>query len=452
MNWWQHVININVIALESMQMRVEHWVLTQVLIPAILAQIPALAFALGMAWLFSRPVCLRIARRIAPGYSWMDHSFRWVAAALIPVVFPGVALIFLWIAVQVAENLGWPYGLVRTAMNLVAAWVVIRVLTGFIGSVLLSRLIALVAFTVAALNILKLLEPVILLFDHTALTIGGVHITLLIIVKALFLLGLLMWLAMVIGRLLEHRLRASRSLSPSMQVLFGKLVRILLFGTVVLVTLNAVGLDLTAFAVFTGAVGVGVGFGLQRVISNLVCGLILLVDKSIKPGDVIEVGNTFGWVAALGARYVAVTTRDGKEWLIPNEDLITNRVTNWSFSSDQLRLRIPLRVSFRSDVRLAMKLIEEAARVTERVLEDPVPVARLVAFGDGAVDLELRLWIRDPQNGIYNVQSAVLLGVWDRFREHNIQVPFLQRDIHIGDGKELRVVLRRDADPSLAAD
>jgi small-conductance mechanosensitive channel len=218
-------------------------------------------------------------------------------------------------------------------------------------------------------------------------------------------------------------------LTPAMQVLAGKLVRMTLLTVAIVAALGSIGIDLTAFAVFSGAIGVGVGFGLQKVVSNLVSGVILLVDRSIKPGDVIEVEGTHGSVSTLNARYVSVLTRDGKEYLIPNEDLITQRVTNWSYSNDLIRLHVKLGISYGSDPHRAIELALEATRHVGRVVKTPEPTCLLVGFGDSAVDLELRFWITDPANGTMNVRSAVMLNIWDLFHTHGIEMPYPQRDL-----------------------
>jgi small-conductance mechanosensitive channel len=252
-------------------------------------------------------------------------------------------------------------------------------------------------------------------------------------------------------------MRRARTLTPSLQLLTGKLLKFTLVAIAVVFVLTSIGIDLTALAVFTGAVGVGIGFGLQKPISNLISGIILLLDRSIKPGDVVELSDpsgggerTFGWVTALNARYASLTTRDGKEWLVPNEDLITQRVINWSFTNDRLRLLTPLGISYDSDVRKAMELAVEAARESQRVLRDPPPVCRLMGFGESSVDLELRIWIRDPANGVVNIRSEVLLAVWDKFHENDIRIPFAQRDLHIKDDSELTVTLNRAKGPAAA--
>jgi small-conductance mechanosensitive channel len=374
---------------------------------------------------------------------WAQTGFPVIAHLAVSQTFPIVALLLFWSLTALASVFDWPHLLLTTCVNLLAVWLVIRLTSGFIRDETWSKFIAIVAFTIATLNILDLLEPTIEFLDSIGMTVGGVYLSLFSIATVVLQLAVLLWLAMVCSRLLEHRIRKARSLTPSIQVLMGKLMKSTLVVVAFVIALKSIGIDLTAFAVFTGAIGVGIGFGLQKLVSNLISGIILLLDKSIKPGDVIEVGESFGWVSSLGARYASVTTRDGKEWLIPNEDLITQRVINWSFSHDRLRLPIPVGIAYDSDVRLAIALVEEAALATKRVLKDPEPVCRLIGFGDSSVDLELRIWINDPSAGVANVRSAVLLEIWDRFHANNISIPFPQRDLHMREGTELNVVVHR---------
>jgi len=208
---------------------------------------------------------------------------------------------------------------------------------------------------------------------------------------------------------------------------------IALITVALLIGLNAVGIDLTAFAVFSGAVGVGVGFGLRKIVSNFVSGIILLLERSIKPGDVIEVGTTFGIVTHLGARYAAVRGRDGKEYLIPNENLIANQVINWSYSSPLVRLDAPFGVAYGSDLHAVRALAVEVAGCTNRVLASPRPVCHVTGFGDSAVNMLLRFWIEDPTGGVTNIKGEVLLGLWDAFNEKRIEIPMPQREVRIRD-------------------
>ena len=276
-----------------------------------------------------------------------------------------------------------------------------------------------------------LFDATVTLLDGIGMTFGQVRISLLAIAKGTLALVVLLWMMLVLSNLLERQIKRSDNLTPTVQVLLSKIVKIVLVTFAFLVAIGSLGIDLTALTVFGGALGIGVGIGLQKIVSNLISGLLLLMDKSIKPNDVIAVGNTYGWVASLGARYAAVRTRDGVEYLIPNEELITQRVENWSHSDSAVRLCIPVGVSYECDVRLAMDLCREASAAVERVLDDPPPQCLLRGFGESAIDLEMRVWINDPAEGRANVISELLLRVWDLFREHGIQIPFPQRDLHL---------------------
>jgi small-conductance mechanosensitive channel len=340
-------------------------------------------------------------------------------------------LIILWLLVEVAWTAGLPFRLMKIVASLLTAWVVIRLGAALVRDPMWSRFISLVVWTIAALSIVGLLAPTMAALNGVALTLGDLRISVLTVVEAVLSLAVLLWIATVVGRVLERRITAASTLTPSLQVLIVKLLKIVLSVIAVLVALRAVGIDLTAFTVLTGAIGVGIGFGLQKIVSNFVSGIIILLDKSIKPGDVLVVGNTYGRVNSLGARFVSVITRDGSEFLIPNETLVTEHVVNWSYSSDQVRLKLPIGISYRCDVRRAIALCLEAAGEVERILKQPKPVCLLMGFGDSSVDIELRVWIQDPMSGVSNVKSEVLLLIWDRFHANGIELPFPQRDLHI---------------------
>jgi small-conductance mechanosensitive channel len=215
------------------------------------------------------------------------------------------------------------------------------------------------------------------------------------------------------------------------QVLLTKSLKIVLGTLAVLIAIRSVGIDLTALAVVGGAIGLGIGFGFQKTVSNLVSGVILLIDKSIKPGDIIAVSGTYGWVTTLGGRYVSVRTRDGIEHLIPNETLISERVENWTHTGSRTRLKVDVGVHHDSDLPKVIALCEAAARETERVLADPEPKCLFLEFGESALKLQLRFWIADAQNGVHNVKSAVLLKIWESFKAEHVSVPYPQRDVHV---------------------
>jgi small-conductance mechanosensitive channel len=294
-----------------------------------------------------------------------------------------------------------------------------------------STVIAWAVWSIAALNIIDVLRPTIAVLDSIAVSMGNTRISLYSVLQSLLIFALLAWLALYFTGLLETRLRTSRALSPSVQVLFAKSLKATLVGLAIIIAVTSVGIDLTALAVVGGALGLGIGFGLQRVISNMVSGIVLLLDQSIRPGDVISVSGTYGWVTALGGRYVSVVTRDGVEHLIPNETLISERVENWTHTNSQTRLKIGVRVHYDTDVHRAIDLCQEAARETERVLEQPEPKCLLIEFGENALELEVRIWIADAHNGVQNVKSAVLLRIWEKFCANGIKVPYPQRELHV---------------------
>ena len=274
----------------------------------------------------------------------------------------------------------------------------------------LARLISVIIWSIAALDIVHVLIPVLNLLDSIDLTIGEVHLTVLSLIQGGLILVVLFWLAKKISVFFGHWIKTVQNVTPSVQVLLYKLLSITLFTLVIVGVLSYMGFNLTAFAVFSGGIGLGIGFGLQKVFANLISGLIILADKSIKPGDVIQLGDTYGWINYLGGRYISVVTRDAKEYLIPNEDLITNEVVNWSYSNNLLRLKIPIGIGYDSDIQQAMELMLEAAGEVARVLADPKPACLLMGFGDNSVNFQLRVWIRDPQNGVAQRQEPGPLG------------------------------------------
>jgi small-conductance mechanosensitive channel len=384
-------------------------------------------------------------RRILP---WLEFlSAQRNAAVFVeagrPLVLPIIWLAVLSLVITTAAAADWPRHVLAIFANLLAAWIAIRLVSQLVRNPVWSKVIAWAVWSIAALNILDLFTPMIAMLDAAALPFGEREISLYDVLRSTLALVVLMWLAMYLTGLLETRIRTSRALSPSVQVLFVKSLKAVLVGFAIVIAITSVGIDLTALAVVGGALGLGAGFGLQRVISNIVSGVVLLLDKSIRPGDVISVAGTYGWVTALGGRYVSVVTRDGVEHLIPNELLISERVENWTHTSSQTRLKIAVPVHYDTDLPKAMELCQEAARETERVLEQPDPRCLLIAFGDHALDLELRIWIADAHNGVQNVKSDVLLKVWTKFQANGIKVPYPQRDVHVISGSPAPVAVPR---------
>jgi small-conductance mechanosensitive channel len=385
--------------------------------------------ALLLAWA-SQGWCRRLIS-VVKEFAFKSIDEMEIRAIVMPVFFAFASLLLILIGSIAFTYLGWATNLMSVVIKLLAAWVAIRLASNFIGEPFWARTVAILAWSMALLSILNLLQPVVGVLDALAIDLGTSRISVLRVIQAFAATFILVWAAIFVSGLLQKRIDTLPALTPSIRILIGKVSRIALIAMALFVALTSVGIDLSIFAVLGGAIGIGVGFGLQKIVGNFVSGLILLMDRSIKPGDVIEVAGTYGWVKSLGARYTSVVTRDGYEHLVPNEEFIVTTVTNWSFSDRLVRVKKPIGIAYGSDVRLAQKLVIEAAEAVERVLKDPEVKCQLKGFGDNSIDLEVRFWLRDPESGVSNVSSEVLLGVWDLFQEHGIEFPFPQRDIHI---------------------
>ena len=396
-------------------------------------QIAAMAATLALALLLRRSF-RRFLDKLSDERvfgSILRRVIRTVAAIALPVCWT----IGLSIVSAVFDAMGLAIGLMRLVNSLLVAYIVIRVAAIFIPGAYWSSVFAWVAWSVAALNAVGVLDPVIEWMQATGMTIGGVSINLWAIVKGLMLTAILIWISTAITEAVGRRLDAIPSMNPAMRLLITKILQMLLIAIAVIVGLTAVGVDLTVFAVFSGALGIGIGLGLQQSVSNLFASFSLLADRSVQPGDVIEIetpqGATYGRVNKMTTRYVSVRTRDNTATLVPNQMMVANPVTNWSYGDKKMRLRAAVGVSYSTDLDQAIALCIGAAADVERVLSDPKPVCLLRGFGDSSVDLEVRFWITDPENGVANITSQVLMNVWRRFKENDIEIPFPQRDLNL---------------------
>ena len=379
-----------------------------------------------------------------------DYRLRHIASTLAELTFPIIWVIILWAANAAFVGQGSDADILRAVASLLNAWIVIRLFSGLVPNSFWSKTVAIIAWTLAALSILGLLDTTMTAIDSIGISFGETRITLLLVAKALFIGGLFLWLALSAARILHVYVNSVPNLTPSVRTLITQIARFVFVILAVIIALNTVGIDLTVLAVFSGALGIGIGFGLQKVVANFISGIILLLDRSIKPGDVIEVGGTYGHVMGLGARYTRIATRDGYEYLVPNEHFITEQVINWAYSNTDVRVKAPVGIAYHCDVHQARELIIEACMETDRVLEAPKPVCNLVGFGDSSIDLEARFWIADPQNGVKNVTSQVLLKVWEKFRDQGVEFPFPQRDVNWKGGPPVEVVIRDRPDADTA--
>ena len=379
----------------------------------------AILVAIGVAALVRKKFDLTTATMGWPAY------LRLVARAIISNVGVIVFVLVLMVTVQaIRASVDHPRTyLLRVATDLGTAWLVINILASLIRNQFVNRVVAVSAWTLAALSILRLLDPVTNSLDSVSVAVGGLRLTPLLVLKTTALMLLTLWAAVTASNFLDNRVRNISDLTPSIQVLIGKLIRIALLTFAVILVLSSVGIDLSVLAVFTGAVGVGIGFGLQKIVSNLVSGIILLADKSIKPGDIISVGDQFGFVGNMGARYTSVDTRDGREYLIPNEDFVTQRVVNWSYSNDLVRLDVKFSTVYNDNPRKAQDAAIATALSLPRVLKTPAPVCHLTAFGASAIEYNLWFWIKDPGAGVMNLRSAVLLALWDALEREGVSMP-----------------------------
>ncbi len=350
---------------------------------------------------------------------------------LTKLLYPLTLMILIGIYYILAAAFGLPVVILSIFGNLVSAWLIVKTITLFFPRNKMFRFISILIWIIAALRILNIYQETINFLNSLAFNSGNLRISLLLILKVIIIFSILFWLAGKVSRLVTSRIDKSEGLTPSVKVLLNKIAKFLIFTSAVLFTLSAVGIDLSAFAFLGGAIGVGLGFGLQKIVSNFISGIIILADKSIKPGDVVEIGSVYGWVRKLDTRFVSVVTRSGKEFLIPNEDFITKEVINWSYSDELVRVDAEVGVSYNSDLRLVQELMMKAVEEKKRILDQPAPNVLLIGFGDSSVNFELRFWISDPRNGIQNIRSEVLLSIWDRFKENEIEIPFPQRDYHL---------------------
>lgn len=388
---------------------------------------------IGIAWLMRYLTDGRIEAWARSREGWAKWQFRVLVQVRRRLTLLYFAL-FAWATYFIMQEVTWPSRsyLIGLAATLATAWLVIAFGVRLVSNPFLRRIVKWFVWIYATLYYLGLIDEVSDFLDSVALSIGAVRISALTVLVGLVVIAALMTAARLISQTTASIIRRNDDLSPSIQVLAVKAVQVIVYGVAFIVTVQALGFDLTGLAVLSGAIGVGLGFGLQKVVSNLVSGVIILLDKSIKPGDVITIGDTFGWIETLGARYASVVTRDGTEYLIPNEDLITGQVVNWSHSDEFVRLDIYFGTAYGDDPHAVRRIAIEAAEGVDRVLSRPkAPVCHIVGFGDSSVDYILRFWIRDPTQGLTNIRGNVYLALWDAFQENGISIPFPQREVRM---------------------
>ncbi len=329
----------------------------------------------------------------------------------------------------------WPSRsyLISVAANLAFAWLIIRLVTSVIRNAFIVRLVSLSAWLVAALSILGQLQPTIEVLDSVSIVLGDLRLTPLLLIKLGALLMLALWLTSIASNFVEGRINRSADLTPSIQVLLVKMIRMGLMVVAVAIALSAVGINLSALAVFSGAVGVGIGIGLQKIVANFISGIILLADKSVKPGDLVTIGDSSGRISAMKTRYISVAAGDGREFLIPNEDLVTQKVVNWTYTDKNTLVKVLFSTNYDADPRAVCKLAIDIAAAVPRAIKSKPPNCILTEFAEAGMKFSLTFWIPDP-DGLDSIKSEVMLALWDAFKREGIRVPYPVREIRVRGG------------------
>jgi small-conductance mechanosensitive channel len=355
------------------------------------------------------------------------------------LAFPLSGLLAVLVGQLVFRQFGLETPLLNVLAKLLVALAIVRLLVYALrvgiapgpGLKAWEKVISTCIWGIVALHLVGWLPAVAVFMDQLAIGSGDHRVSLLMATKFVVLSALYLLLALWLSGVIEQWLKSAPHINVSLRVGIGKISKVALLTVAIMLALTEAGVNLASLTVFGGALGVGIGFGLQKIVSNFISGFILLGDRSIRPGDVISIGNTYGWVRELRARYIVVRNRDGVETLIPNENLVTSDVINWSYSDKRVRVRIPVEISYDDDPEEAMAIMEKAATASSRVLETPPPAVRLMEFADSGIALELRVWLSDPQEGVGNVRSDVNLAIWHGFKEAGITIPYPQRDVHL---------------------
>ncbi len=378
---------------------------------------------------------LRIPVQRAIDEQDLPSRVKKVAKNLNKLLCPLIILIIIFLTTRIAssEVLGVDTSLINGMMKVLLAWIVIRIIAQFIDNNVVRNVFAFTIWSVAVLSIFGMLGAATESLDAIGFTIGEFRLSMLAVIKSVFYLFILLYFATFISSFAERRVLKISGLTRSSQVLIAKVVRVVLIVFALLIGITSSGIDLSLFAVFGGAIGLGIGFGLQKGISNLFSGMLLLTDRSIEPGDVIELENgTFGWVNNMAARYTEVVTRDNKSFLIPNEEFITQRVINWSHGNSLIRLEVPFGVHYNSNPHEVKRIAQEAAaQGHERICQTPAPICHLCEFADSSLNFKLRFWIKDAEQGVTNIRGEVMLALWDAFKENNIEIPYPHREVYI---------------------
>ena len=347
--------------------------------------------------------------------------------------YPSFLFFLSWSCVHFLRDAAAPYLVMSTASVIFTLWLAVRV-TDILPIKEEQRRIAVFIFSgLALLSVSNWLRPFVNMLERASFPVGDGEFSLLGVFQAIIIFTLITWVSFASATWLEARME-KRRLTAAARTLFLKIYKTVAIVLAGLITLNMVGLNLSSLTIFGGALGIGIGFGLKTVTSNFISGILLLMDKSIKPGDVISVDDTtFGQVKAMNSRYIVLKRRDGMEVLIPNEQLMIEQVINWSFSSKTVRQDVTIGVSYDSDMEHVAEVLLEAVKEVPRVVEVPSPIVFILDFADSSVVFNVRYWQNDPENGVGNLKGAVRMAMWKALKKNKVEIPFPQLVLHEGD-------------------
>lgn len=403
---------------------------------AALWQFAVIVGAVLSAWLINDALRVYVMRK-AP------ESWKLGIGSIKRVLFPLSTLTFVWVAKIILSY--WQHtSLLLLASKLLLAMALIRIAVYAIRYIIepggllktLENVISGLIWVLTALHLSGLQKQTFDALESIEFNIGINSINLLIALQAILSIVMTIFIALWVSRIIENRLMTAQNLNMNMRVVLTKLLRMSLLAIAVLIALSAVGLDITVLSVFGGALGIGLGFGLQRIASNYVSGFIILLDKSMQIGDVATIDSHYGVVSDLRTRYLVLRKLDGTEVIIPNETLIITPVINHSLTDRKARVQMAVQISYDSPLELALQLMEGVANRQARVLADPAATAQIKGFGDSGIDLMLSVWITDPEEGTASLQSQIYLGIWRVFQENKISIPFPQREVRILGGDQ----------------
>ncbi|MFT6332094.1 MAG: small-conductance mechanosensitive channel [Lentimonas sp.] len=361
-------------------------------------------------------------------------SQNWFLLKFSILIYPTLTIFLLSITDLLAGNFIEKTQIINAAQRVSVVWILWVILSTFISSSLVRIITSWILIPAALLQLFGWFNLVVDRLNTYGFKLGEVNITTYTIIKTILFVSIVIWLGNLISNSAETYVRKNKSINRSTRELIIKIFNIFIYAALFLATLNLVGIDLTVLTVFGGAIGVGLGFGLQKIASNFISGIILLTEKSINLDNLVEMDDgTFGYVRKLGARATIIETFDGKEVMIPNEDFITSRVANLTYSSNFSRVDVPIGVSYDTDLDHAKDLILEAANSNDRVTKEDghKPSCYLREYGDSSINFLLVFWVEDVTAGRWGVQSDLMFSIWRSFKKHNIEIPFPQRDIHI---------------------